>query len=46
MRRMKSVTTTTKLGKAMINSYFHEQALKHLEGKDINELALSGVNRQ
>ena len=39
MKRMKSVTTTTKLAKAMINIYDHPQKLKHLEGADINALA-------
>ncbi|MGQ1783698.1 epimerase [Saccharicrinis sp. GN24d3] len=39
MKRMKSVTTTTKLSRAMINLYFHPQQLKHLEGADINRIA-------
>jgi uncharacterized protein YbjT (DUF2867 family) len=39
LKRMKSVTTTTKLGKAMIHSYFHPQELKYLEGEDINRLS-------
>lgn len=39
LKKMKSVTTTTNIGKAMINSYYNSQALKFLEGKDINELA-------
>lgn len=39
LRKVKSITTTTKIGKAMINTYFYPQPLKHLEGKDINELA-------
>lgn len=39
LKRMKSVTTTTKLGRAMINVYNHPQQLKHLEGADINKLA-------
>lgn len=39
MRRMKSVTTTTKLGRAMINIYRQPQTLKHLEGSDINRVA-------
>lgn len=39
MKRMKSVTTTTKLGRAMINLYSHPQTLKHLEGGEINKIA-------
>ena len=39
MRRMKSVTTTSKMGQAMINLCFQPQSLKHLEGKDINQMA-------
>ncbi len=39
MKRMKSVTTTTRIGKAMINLYNKPQALKHLEGADINDVA-------
>ncbi|MRX64735.1 NAD-dependent epimerase/dehydratase family protein [Maribacter luteus] len=39
MRRMKSVTTTTRIGRAMINLYDHPQSLKHLEGADINKVA-------
>ena len=39
MKGMKSVTTTTKLGRAMINLYNHSQSLKHLEGAAINEIA-------
>ena len=39
LKRMKSVTTTTKMGKAMINLYDHPQELKHLEGADINAIA-------
>lgn len=39
MKQAKSITTTTKLGRAMINLYHHPQALKHLEGADINEIA-------
>lgn len=40
LKKMKSVTTTTKIGKAMINTYSNPQPLKHLEGNDINELGL------
>ena len=39
MKRMKSVTTTTRIGRAMINLYDHPQSLKHLEGADINKVA-------
>ncbi len=39
MKRMKSVTTTTNMGQAMINLLFHPQANKHLEGAEINRLA-------
>ncbi len=39
LKRMKSVTTTTSIGRAMINIYDHPQKLKHLEGADINEIA-------
>lgn len=40
LKKIKSVTTTTKVGKAMINTYYFPQSEKHLEGKAINELAL------
>lgn len=40
LKKLKSVTTTTKIGRSMINSYYFPQPLKHLEGKDINDLAL------
>jgi hypothetical protein len=36
LRRSKNITTTTKLGQAMINSVIQPQRLKHLENKDIN----------
>ena len=39
MKKSKNITTTTKLGKAMINTLFSRIDLKHLENKDINELA-------
>lgn len=39
MKRIPSITTTTKLGKAMINSVNVNQNLKRLEGNDINTLA-------
>ncbi len=38
-RKSKNITTTTKLGQAMINSIFFPQDLKHLENIDINALA-------
>lgn len=41
LKRIKSVTTSSKFGKAMIHSVNANQALKHLEGKDINALAES-----
>lgn len=41
MKKSKKITTTTKLGKAMINTLFHTQELKHLENKDINAMAKS-----
>jgi len=42
IKRLKSVTTSSKFGKAMINSVSVNQELKHLEGKDINEMAARG----
>jgi nucleoside-diphosphate-sugar epimerase len=39
LKRMKSVTTTSKLGKAMISTYTHPQSLKHPEGADINRMS-------
>lgn len=42
LKRVKSVTTTTKIGQAMINSMFANQSLKQLEGVDINALAAKG----
>ena len=44
IEKIKSVTTTTNMGKAMINSLFYPQNLKHLEGEDINKL--SSVNSE
>jgi len=38
-KRMKSVTTTINIGKAMINLIDHPQDLKLLEGHDINKVA-------
>ncbi len=46
LKLMKSITTTTDLGKAMINSCFHTQSLKHLEGKNINELARINIQQE
>ncbi|TXF89050.1 NAD-dependent epimerase/dehydratase family protein [Neolewinella aurantiaca] len=39
MKHIKSVTTTSKLGKAMINVYHYPQTLKRPRGGDINEIA-------
>lgn len=39
LKRMKSVTTTTKIGRAMINLHNQPQALKYLEAADINRIA-------
>lgn len=39
MKRMKNITSTTNMGRAMINLYAHPQELKHLEGADINRIA-------
>lgn len=39
MKKSKNITTTTKIGLAMINSVSYPQLLKHLENKDINTLA-------
>lgn len=39
LKRSKNITTSTKLGKAMINTLFYPVDLKHLENKDINQLA-------
>lgn len=39
LRRMKSVTTTGRIGRAMINLYFHPQEKKHLEAADFNQIA-------
>ena len=41
IKKMKNVTTTTRIGRAMINSIYNPQELKHLENKDINEMAAS-----
>ncbi len=39
LKRMKSVTTTSKIGRAMINLYTNPQPLKHLEGAEINKVS-------
>ena len=39
LKKSRSVTTTTKLGQAMINTLDHPSAKKHLENRDINALA-------
>ncbi len=39
LSKVKSVTTTTKLGRAMINVFRHPQSQKHFEGVAINELS-------
>lgn len=39
LKKMKSVTTTSKIGKAMINLYLNSKKLKHLEGADINKIS-------
>ena len=39
MKKLKTVTTTTKMGRAMLNCYFFSQKTKHLEGSAINTLA-------
>ena len=39
LKGMKSMTTSVKLGQAMINTLRFPQELKHLENADINELA-------
>ncbi|RNC84837.1 MAG: epimerase [Winogradskyella sp.] len=38
LKKSKNVTTTTKIGLAMINSLYNSQELKHLENRDINSL--------
>ena len=39
MKKSKNITTTTKLGRAMINTLHHPMELKHVENLDINILA-------
>lgn len=43
LKRSKNITSTTKLGKAMINSLFYPQSLKILHNKDINNLAIKSA---
>lgn len=40
MKRMKSVTTSSKLGKAMINTVLYPQELKYLTNQDLNTLSI------
>lgn len=40
LRKMKSITTTTKLGKAMMNTVIHPPQHTHLENPDINTLSI------
>lgn len=39
LRKMKSVTTTTNVGRAMIHSVLYSYEKKHLDNKEINQLA-------
>lgn len=39
LKKIKGVTTTSKIGKAMIHLYEHPQTNKHFSGTDINEIA-------
>ena len=39
LKKMKNVTTTSKVGQAMINAISINQGLKLLENKDINDLS-------
>lgn len=39
MKKMSSITTTTKVGQAMINVISTPETLKHLENKDINRIS-------
>nr|WP_299382312.1 epimerase [Allomuricauda sp.] len=39
MKKSKNITTTTRIGHAMIHTLFNSQDVKHLENKDINNLA-------
>lgn len=44
MKKSKNVTTSSLLGKAMINSVLKSQELKHLENVDINKLGKNSVS--
>lgn len=39
LKKSKNITTTSRMGLAMINILFHSQKLKHLENRDINQLS-------
>ncbi|MDV7390761.1 hypothetical protein RZS08_05375, partial [Arthrospira platensis SPKY1] len=39
LRRSRHITTTTRVGRAMINTLSHDAGLSHLENADINALA-------
>lgn len=39
LKKSKNITTTSRIGLAMINTMFHSQNLKHLENRDINQLS-------
>ena len=43
MKNLNSITTSEKLGRAMINSLFHPQERKHLQNPQINALAKAGI---
>ncbi len=43
LKRSANITTTTRLGQAMINSVMHPPAARYLENKDINALAEAGT---
>jgi hypothetical protein len=39
LKKLSSFTTSSKFGAAMINTVLYPQELKHLENKDINQMA-------
>ena len=43
LKKSKNITSTTKLGQAMINSLFYPQSLKILHNKEINDLAMKSI---
>lgn len=43
-KKMSSVTSSSRLGKAMINTVLYPQRLKHLENADINKLSRAKTN--